>query len=277
MNFKNTFRRTIPILAIVMVSFIQGCDFFNDLFGEKEELSYFISDFESLSKVNISGSIKDGSRTATNLESKRFQASESTTSITIKNDMMVDLFVSIPSKNGTFRIDPSASWDAEVAKVETDYSLQGYSGKLTVSNHSADILDLTRGKISYRLKGVVTMRSKLPPYNERDLDFDISVSFDNKNDPAYEPPVVTSNPPSGSGSSGSGSGSGSTNLPAVCGSGNYNGPTGSPQRDSFCQAAFAYICKSGLSKDSPQVKSICQQYNTMNQLSNPKQNCPYCS
>jgi hypothetical protein len=69
-------------------------------------------------------------------------------------------------------------------------------------------------------------------------------------------------PPVDNGGNGSGS----------CGT--YTGPSGDPQLDSFCQAAYAYRCLDGLPVTSQQVRAVCDIYNDIKEPNVP--NCPYC-
>lgn len=66
-----------------------------------------------------------------------------------------------------------------------------------------------------------------------------------------------------------GGGGGGSSDP-VCGT-SYAGPDSDPQRDSFCQAAYAYRCLSGFSLNSTEVQTQCQLYAAMGGT-----NCPYC-
>jgi hypothetical protein len=63
-------------------------------------------------------------------------------------------------------------------------------------------------------------------------------------------------------------------TPSYC-SGSYQGPSANIdiQLNTFCQAAYAYICLDGLSASSQQVTGTCAYYNQINESSTP---CPYC-
>lgn len=54
----------------------------------------------------------------------------------------------------------------------------------------------------------------------------------------------------------------------------YQGPTSDIQRDSFCQAAYAYLCMDGFAPDSEEVTSQCDIYNSTSW--GYTGNCPYC-
>jgi hypothetical protein len=67
-------------------------------------------------------------------------------------------------------------------------------------------------------------------------------------------------------------GTGTTSGGGSCGNTPYTGPTGDPQSDSFCKAAYNYKC----SGDTQKVQANCAIYRQM-QADNPGMpNCPYC-
>jgi hypothetical protein len=83
--------------------------------------------------------------------------------------------------------------------------------------------------------------------------------------------VLAAGPNAGSG----GGGNNTSTGPSYCTS-TYQGPKGEPQRDSFCEAAWLYLCKNGFSPNSQEVKTYCDLYRQQNDISTPKENCPYC-
>lgn len=65
---------------------------------------------------------------------------------------------------------------------------------------------------------------------------------------------------------------GTTDSSGVCGT-TYEGPNIDPQRDSYCQYAYAYRCGYGYSLNSTEVQTYCNYYDAMND-GGPI--CPYC-
>lgn len=53
----------------------------------------------------------------------------------------------------------------------------------------------------------------------------------------------------------------------------YEGPSSDPQSDSFCEAAYTYLCVGGYSEDSEEVQGNCDIYKEMVGSSS---SCPYC-
>ncbi|PLX08329.1 MAG: hypothetical protein C0594_06175 [Marinilabiliales bacterium] len=86
----------------------------------------------------------------------------------------------------------------------------------------------------------------------------------------------SSSGPSYPGDYGSFSGSGGgdyDDTPSYC-TDSYEGPSDDPQRDSYCESAYVYLCSSGYSEDSEEVTTNCQYFEAM-QGSNYV-SCPYC-
>jgi hypothetical protein len=52
----------------------------------------------------------------------------------------------------------------------------------------------------------------------------------------------------------------------------YNGPTGDPQSDSFCQAAWAYRCNG----QNNEADATCLIYNQIREDNPGMPPCPYC-
>jgi len=270
----NLTTRLTKVLLLGLVFWIApSCDFIEGLVN-KEIDSYFISSFGSESTPQISGTLTDGSKTYNNLRIFGFTASESEVTFILGSDALVNLTFSVPAKNGTFNILKDVAFGEEGIEVYADgFPFYFKNGSGTVSSFSSDILDESRGSVSLKLKGTGNFGSDDPRSVNRPVDFDVTVSFNNENDPPYTPPVATGGGSGGSGSGSGGSGGGST--VSYCTT-TYQGPSGAPQRDGFCQAAWQYLCKNGFSPDSKEVKAYCALYAQQNQITTPMQNCPYC-
>lgn len=196
---------------IFLTIIIPSCDLLETL-KKNEEVSYFITSFESLSNPEVDGSLTDNGAPASNLSIMNIVASESQITFTLASPNLVRLTFSIPSKNGTFDIKEDVSFDEEGIEVYANgYSFYAKSGSATVSNHSADIIDTSRGKITFKLKGNGMFGGSDPRFVDRSISFDLSVSFDNRNDPVASTP---SNPggSTGGNTGGSTGGGGSTDC-----------------------------------------------------------------
>ena len=64
---------------------------------------------------------------------------------------------------------------------------------------------------------------------------------------------------------------GASGLPAYCADG-YTGPSGDPQVDGFCQAAWNAICNGGYSPTSTEVQSYCDTFEAFG----VSYSCSYC-
>ncbi|WP_219958791.1 hypothetical protein [Algoriphagus sp. NBT04N3] len=268
------------ILILMVFCMIPSCDLIEGLKGDSLD-SYYISSIGSLSTPELSGTLKNGDKTDSNLRIYGFNASESKVNLILGNNIMVNLTFSIPAKKGTFTIVPDTFSNDEVDIYADGFSSKFKSGTATVIEFSKDIKDETRGKISFRLQGNGEFGGSDPRFPPTPISFDFRVSFDNRDDPPYTPPVSSDDSggsgggSGGSGGSGGGSGGSGGSSVSYCTT-TYQGPTGAPQRDGFCQAAWLYLCKNGLSPDSREVKEYCRLYAQMNQITTPMQNCPYC-
>lgn len=271
MNFIKSLTKVLLLGFVFWIA--PGCDFIEGLVGEKID-SYYISSFGSESTPRISGTLTDGNETDSNLRIFAFTASESEVTFILGSDGLVNLTFSVPAKNGTFDILKDVAFGEEGIEIYADgFPFYIKNGSGTVSSYSVDILDETRGSVSLKLKGTGNFGSDDPRSVNRPIDFDVTVSFNNENDPPYSPPVSSGGGSSGSGSGSGGSGGGST--VSYCTT-TYQGPSGAPQRDGYCQAAWQFICKNGFSPDSKEVKAYCALYAQVNQITTPMQNCPYC-
>lgn len=195
-------------IQIILISFLAlaspSCDLLDSL-KETDEVSYYISSFESLSNPEVVGSLTDNGVPASNLSVANITASESQITFTLASPNLVRLTFSIPSKNGTYTLMEDVPSDEEGIEVYADgYSFSGKSGSATISSFSADILDGTRGKISFKLKGEGVFGGSDPRSINRSLGFDLTINFDNRNDPVASPP---SNPVGGTGGTGGSTGS----------------------------------------------------------------------
>lgn len=254
------------VFFFLLLGFAPSCELIEELTGEAID-SFFISSVGSGSTPTISGTLTIDGVTETVLRIYGFSASESSFDLILGSNVLVNLTFSAPFKNGTFTIKKDFPFGENGIEVYADgYPFYFKTGSGTVSSLSKDILDETRGKISVKLKGSGEFGGDDPRSVARTIDFDLTVNFDNRNDPPYTPPVVVDN--------GDGSGSGGSTV-SYCTT-TYQGPSGAPQRDGFCQAAWAYLCKNGLSPDSKEVKEYCRLYAQMNQITTPMVNCPYC-
>lgn len=254
------------VFFFLLLGFAPSCELIEELTGEAID-SFFISSVLSESNPTITGKLIIDGVEETIINIFNFSASESSVNFTIENEGFIGLSFLVPSKNGTFNIQQDVSIDEDAIRILADGSFSYFkSGSGTVSSFTKDILDSSRGKISFKLKGSGKFGGDDPRFGDRDIDFDLTVNFDNRNDPPYTPPVVVDN--------GDGSGSGGSTV-SYCTT-TYQGPSGAPQRDGFCQAAWVYLCKNGLSPDSKEVKEYCRLYAQMNQITTPMVNCPYC-
>ncbi|MFN3996274.1 MAG: hypothetical protein ACK4HU_00535 [Algoriphagus sp.] len=171
-----------------MTIIIPGCDLLESL-KKNEDVSYFISSFESLSNPEVSGSFTDNGAPASNLSVTKITASESQITFTLASPNLVRLTFSIPAKDGTYTIKEDVPFNEEGIEIYAEgYSFFGKSGTATVSSHKADILDGTRGKISFKLKGDGVFGGSDPRSIDRSIGFDLTVSFDNRNDPIASTP-----------------------------------------------------------------------------------------
>lgn len=194
---------------IFLIIIIPGCDLLESL-KKNEDVSYFISSFESLSNPDVAGSLTDAGDPAGNLSITKITASESLITFTLASPNLVRLTFSIPAKDGTYTIKEDVSFDEEGIEIYAQgYSFFGKSGSAVVSSHSADILDGTRGKISFKLKGDGMFGGSDPRSIDRSISFDLTVSFDNRNDPIASSP---SNPGGSTGGNTGGSTGGTTDC-----------------------------------------------------------------
>ncbi len=278
MNFTKSLTKVLLVGLVFWIA--PSCEFVEDLTGKKID-SYYISSFGSSSTPQISGTITDLGKTYSNLRIFGFTASESEVTFILGSDALVNLTVSVPAKNGTFDIVKDVSFGQDGIEIYADgFPFYIKDGSGVISSYSSDILDETRGSVSLKLRGTGNFGSDDPRSVNRPINVDVTVSFNNENDPPYTPPVS-----SGGGSGGSGGGSGSSGGGSGSSGGGstvsyctttYQGPVGAPQRDGFCQAAWTYLCKNGFSPDSREVKEFCRLYAQVNQITTPMQNCPYC-
>jgi hypothetical protein len=273
----NLTKRLTKVLLLGLVFWIApSCDFIEDLTGKKID-SYFISSFGSESTPKISGTLTDGGKTYNNLRIFGFTASESEVTFILGSDALVNLTFSVPAKNGSFNIVKDVPFGEDGIEIYADgYPFYIKNGTGTVSGYSVEILDESRGSVSLKLKGTGDFGSDDPRSVKRPITFDLTTSFNNENDPPYTPPVSGGGGSAGSGGSG-GSGGGSVGgfTVSYCTT-TYQGPSGAPQRDGFCQAAWQYLCRNGFSPGSKEVKAYCALYAQQNQITTPMQNCPYC-
>jgi hypothetical protein len=202
MEFKRKWFQLLSLIFIIWLT--PACDLLDSL-KDTDEVSYFISSFESLSNPEVVGSLTDNGAPASNLSVANITASESQITFTLASPNLVRLTFSIPAKNGTFTLMEDVPSNEDGIEAYADgYSFFGKSGSATVSSYSTDILDGTRGKISFKLKGEGVFGGTDPRSINRTIGFDLTVNFDNRNDPVFSPP---SNPGGGTGGTGGGSGS----------------------------------------------------------------------
>lgn len=204
MNLNRKCTQLFFLLFLIII--IPGCDLLETL-KKNEEISYLISSFESLSNPEVTGSLTDDGKQLNNLRVTRFNASESQITFTLASSTLVPLTFSLPAKNGTYGIKKDISYNEDGIAVYADgTSFYVKSGSGTVSSHSATILDLTRGKITFKLKGEGMIGGDDPRSIDRPISFDVTVSFDNRNDPVATTPT---NPGGSTGGSTGGSGTSS--------------------------------------------------------------------
>lgn len=196
------------VYFLLLTGILSGCDLLESL-KKNEDVAYFISSFESLSNPVVSGTLTDDGDLVNNLSVSSFTASESGITFTLSSSELVGLTIAIPSKNGTFDIQKELAFDEDGITIASDRSsIYVKSGTGTVSGHSATILDVSRGKITFKLTGNGLFGSDDPRSIDRPIAFDLTVSFDNREDPIAS---IPSNPGGGS-DGGSTGGSGSTDC-----------------------------------------------------------------
>lgn len=181
------------VFFFLLLGFAPSCELIEELTGEAID-SFFISSVGSGSTPTISGTLTIDGVEETIINIFNFSASESSVNFTIENEGFIGLSFLVPSKNGTFNIQQDVSIDEYAIRILADGSFSYFkSGSGTVSSFTKDILDSSRGKISFKLKGSGKFGGDDPRFGDRDIDFDLTVNFDNRNDPPYTPPVVVDN------------------------------------------------------------------------------------
>ena len=273
MNLRKQINRIFSFGAFLFI--LPGCDFIEGLIG-KEPLEYSFHSSDSLSSPEIIGTVTDGDDVDSDLRIIYFSVSPSGIDFLLESSGLIPMKFFIPSKNGVFPIVKQAQYDQDDIMIYGNgYSFYIKSGSGTVSDYKVDVLDYTRGEVSFRFKASGPFGDDSSPWlDDRTISFDFTVKFENRNDPPYTPPVAGGGSGSSGGSSGGGSGGGGSTV-SYCTT-TYQGPKGAPQRDGFCESAWLYLCKNGYAPDSKEVKAYCKLYAQMNQITTPMQNCPYC-
>ncbi|WP_198672968.1 hypothetical protein [Algoriphagus litoralis] len=253
------------LLVIFSLFYLPSCEFFETKVDEF--LFQFNASEGTMNQVIVNGTLFIDGVTTDISTTNIFDLSVSDKDIFITLEIGNDIyFLAVPSVEKTY--DLFDEYEGEVmAFTGGGYRTIGGIGNL--SNFTVNATDTYEGEGSFSVSGAGEIQST-GGGSIKDLALQMDFDFNTSRGGGV------SGGGSSSGGSGSGSGgSGGGSTVSFCTT-TYQGPTGAPQRDGYCQAAWQFICKNGFSPDSKEVKAYCALYAQVNQITTPMQNCPYC-